>query len=60
MNEARVAGTRAEDARIDARDETRVHGAMLAVTRTLIVNSTLYRYPSTQVYPVEVATRLVG
>ena len=46
MNEARVAGTRAEDARIDARDETRVHGAMLAVTRTLIVNSTLYRYPS--------------
>ena len=49
MNEARVAGTRAEDARIDARDATRVHGAMLAVTRTLIVNSTLYRYPSTQV-----------
>ena len=46
MNEARVAGTRADDARIDARDETRVHGAMLAVTRTLIVNSTLYRYPS--------------
>tara|TARA_B100000767_G_C19743213_1_gene527208 strand:- start:1381 stop:1569 length:189 start_codon:yes stop_codon:yes gene_type:complete len=47
MNEARVAGTRAEDARIDARDETRVHGAMLAVTRTLIVNSHLYRYHST-------------
>ena len=47
MNEARVAGTRAEDARIDARDETRVHGAMLAVTRTLIVYSTLYRYHST-------------
>jgi hypothetical protein len=45
MNEARVAGTRAEDARIDARDATRVHGAMLAVTRTLIVYSTLYRYP---------------
>ena len=45
MNEARVAGTRAEDARIDARDATRVHGAMLAVTRTLIVYSHLYRYP---------------
>jgi hypothetical protein len=26
-----------------------VHGAMLAVTRTLIVYSQLYRYPSTQV-----------
>ena len=49
MNEARVAGTRAEDARIDARDATRVHGAMLAVTRMLIVYSHLYRYPSTQV-----------
>ena len=55
MNEARVAGTRAEDARIDARDETRVHSAMLAVTRTLIVYSHLYRYPSAQVCPVEVA-----
>ena len=54
MNEARVAGTRAADARIDARDATRVHGAMLAVTRTLIVYSHLYRYPST-VCPVEVA-----